>query len=158
MTTLRVLNRLIAAAVKSVLEKYRTVAVVGLSRNPDKDSHIVAKYLQSAGYHIIPVNPFVDEVLGETSYKSLLDVPETIEVVDIFRPPEEVPAIVEEAIKLKSRRGNPKVIWMQLGIAHPEAAERAKEAGFTVVMDRCMRKEHLRLSIERTLQTEHETS
>jgi predicted CoA-binding protein len=89
-----VLNRLSEAAVKSVLENYRTVAVVGLSRSPAKDSHIVAKYLQSVGYHIIPVNPFVDEVLGEKSYRSLLDVPETIEVVDIFRPPEEVPNIV----------------------------------------------------------------
>jgi predicted CoA-binding protein len=101
------------------------------------------------GYRIIPVNPFVDEVLGEKSYKSLLDVPEAIEVVDIFRPAEAVPAIVEEAIQLKKRVGHPKVVWMQLGIVNEEAARRAKEAGFTVVMDRCMMREHKRLSMER---------
>jgi len=137
--------------IKSVLESYRTVAVVGLSRDPAKASYRVAQYLQSVGYRIIPVNPFVDEVLGEKSYKSLLDVPEAIEIVDIFRPSEDVPAIVEEAIKLKNRLGTPKVIWMQLGIVNEEAARRAKEAGFTVVMDRCMMVEHRRLSMENVL-------
>lgn len=131
--------------IKSILESYRNVAVVGLSGNPDKASYRVANYLQSVGYRIIPVNPFVDEVLGEKSYKSLLDVPETIEIVDIFRPAEAVPSIVEEAIQLKNRVGSPKVIWMQLGIVNEEAAKRAKEAGFTVVMDRCMMREHKRL-------------
>jgi len=131
--------------INSILESYRTVAVVGLSRDPDKPSYRVAQYLQSVGYRIIPVNPFVDEVLGEKSYKSLLDVPEAIEVVDIFRPAEAVPAIVEEAIQLKNRVGSPKVVWMQLGIVNEEAARRAKEAGFTVVMDRCMMREHKRL-------------
>jgi len=121
------------------------VAVVGLSRDPDKASYRVAQYLQSVGYRIIPVNPFVDEVLGEKSFKSLLDVPEAIEVVDIFRPSEAVPAIVEEAIQLKNRVGTPKVVWMQLGIVNEEAARRAKESGFTVVMDRCMMMEHKRL-------------
>jgi len=135
--------------INSILESYRTVAVVGLSRDPAKASYRVAQYLQSVGYHIIPVNPFVDEVLGEKSYKSLLDVPETIEVVDIFRPAEAVPAIVEEAIQLKNRVGHPKVVWMQLGIVNEEAARRAKEAGFTVVMDRCMMMEHKRLRMER---------
>lgn len=153
-----VLSRLSEDTVKSVLEHCRTVAVVGLSRNPVKDSHRVAKYLQSVGYNIVPVNPFVDKVLGEKSYNSLLDVPEIVDVVDIFRPADEVPAIVEEAIKLKGRRGSPKVIWMQLGIVNQEAANRAKEAGFTVIMDRCMRKEHMRLSRKRTVSTEHETS
>ena len=137
--------------IRSLLESYRSVAVVGLSRNPAKASYRVAQYLQSVGYRIIPVNPFVDEVLGEKSYKSLLDVPETIEIVDIFRPSEDVPAIVEEAIKLKNRLGTPKVIWMQLGIVNEEAAMRAKEAGFTVVMDRCMMVEHRRLSMENVL-------
>ena len=124
---------------------------MGLSRNPAKASYRVAQYLQSVGYRIIPVNPFVDQVLGEKSYKSLLDVPETIEIVDIFRPSEDVPAIVEEAIKLKNRLGTPKVIWMQLGIVNEEAARRAKEAGFKVVMDRCMMVEHRRLSMENVL-------
>jgi len=134
--------------IKSILESYRTIAVVGLSRDPDKASYRVAKYLQSVGYRIIPVNPFVDQVLGEKSYRSLLDVPEAIEVVDIFRPAEDVPRIVEEAIQLKNRVVSPKVIWMQLGIVNEEAARRAKEAGFTVVMDRCMMMEHKRLSRE----------
>ena len=137
--------------IKSILESYRTVAVVGLSRNPAKASYRVANYLQSVGYRIIPVNPFVDEVLGETSYKSLLDIPETIDIVDIFRPSEEVPAIVHEAIKIKTKLGTPKVIWMQLGIVNDEAARRAKEAGLTVVMDRCMMVEHRRLSMENVL-------
>jgi len=135
--------------IKSILEKYRTVAVVGLSRYPNKDSYRVANYLQSVGYHIIPVNPFADEVLGKKSYKSLLDVPEAIEVVDIFRPAEEVPAIVEEAIQLKNKTGSPKVVWMQLGIVNEEAARRAREAGFTVVMDRCMMREHKHLQQEK---------
>ena len=144
--------------IKSILENYRNVAVVGLSSNPDKAGYRVANYLQSVGYHIIPVNPFVDEVLGEKSYKSLLDVPETIEVVDIFRPAEAVPAIVEEAIQLKNRVGSPKVIWMQLGIVNEEAAKRAKEAGFTVVMDRCMMREHKRLQQEKRSRQQWKTS
>ena len=133
--------------IRSVLKTYRTVAVVGLSRNPAKDSYRVAEYLQSVGYHIIPVNPFADEILGEKCYKNLLDIPETIEVVDIFRPSEDVPPIVEEAIELKNRLGTPKVVWMQIGIVNEEAAKRAKEAGFTVVMNRCMMVEHRRLSL-----------
>jgi predicted CoA-binding protein len=137
--------------IKLILETYKTIAVVGLSSDPAKDSHRVALYLQSVGYRVIPVNPFVDEVLGEKSYKSLLDVPEAIDIVDIFRPSEAVPAIVEEAIQLKNKLGSPKVIWMQLGIINEEAAGRAKEAGFKVVMDHCMMREHKRLSIEDAL-------
>jgi predicted CoA-binding protein len=124
--------------IKSILTNYKTVAVVGLSRNPAKDSHRVAKYLQSAGYRVIPVNPFANEILGEKSYKNLLNVPETIEIVDIFRPSEDVPTIVEEAIRLKNKIGTPKVIWMQLRIVNKEAAKQAREAGLTVVMDRCI--------------------
>ena len=133
--------------IRSVLERYRTVAVIGLSRDPAKASYQVAKYLKFVSYRIIPVNPFADEILGETSYKSLLDVPETIDIIDIFRPSGDVPAIVEEAITLKNRVGSPKVIWMQLGIVNEEAARRSKEAGFTVVMDKCMMVEHRRFSM-----------
>jgi predicted CoA-binding protein len=132
--------------VKSILEKYKTIAVVGLSTNPAKDSHRVAKYLKSKGYRIIPVNPFAEVVLGEKCYKSLLDVPEPIEVVDIFRPAKDVPPIVDQAIELKKKLGNPRIIWMQLGIVNEEAAELARNANLTVVMDKCMMVEHKRLS------------
>ena len=136
--------------IKSILENCKTVAVVGLSRDPSKDSHIAAQYLQSVDYHIIPINPFADEVLEEKSYKSILDVPEKIDVVDIFRPSKDVLAIVDDAIQLKNKIGSPIVIWMQLRIVNDEAAKRAREAGFKVVMDRCMMKEHKRLTRERS--------
>ena len=140
---LRVLS---AEEIKSILEKYKTIAVVGLSKDPAKDSHKVAKYLKTKGYRIIPINPSADVILGEKCYKSLLDVPETIEIVDIFRPAKDVPPIVDQAIELKRKLGNPRVIWMQLGIVNEEAAKRAKNASLTVVMDKCMMKEHKRLS------------
>jgi predicted CoA-binding protein len=101
--------------IKSALSNQKTIAVVGLSRDPVKASHKVARYLQSAGYRVIPINPFADEILGERSYKSLLDVPEPIEIVDIFRLPEDVPPIVEEAIKIKKKHGTPKVVWDAAG-------------------------------------------
>ena len=135
-----------AEEIKSILEHYKTIAVVGLSTNPAKDSHMVAKYLKTKGYRIIPINPFADVILGKKCYKSLLDVPETIEVVDIFRHAKDVPPIVDQAIELKRRLGNPRVIWMQLGIVNEEAAKRARDASLTVVMDRCMMVEHKRLS------------
>ena len=128
---------------------YRIIAVVGLSRDPTKASYRVAEYLKKNGYRIIPVNPFVDEVLEEKCYRSLFDIPDevqkSIEVVDIFRPSDDVPSIVEQAIKLRERYGRLRVVWMQLGIVNEEAAERAAEAGLEVVMDRCMMVEHNRL-------------
>ena len=135
--------------IKEILERYRIIAVVGLSRETDKPSYEVAAYMKGQGYRIIPVNPFADEVLGEKSYKSLLDVPEeiqrTIEVVNVFRRPEDVPPIVEQALKLKQANGKPYVVWMQLGIINEQAAERARNAGLTVIMDKCMMVEHHRL-------------
>jgi predicted CoA-binding protein len=135
--------------IKEILTKYKTVAVVGLSREPGKDSHRVSAYLKRHGFQIIPVNPFADEVLGEKSYKSLLDIPpeiqKTIEIVDIFRPSKDLPPIVEQAIKLKMMHGKLEVVWMQLGIVNERAAEAAKQAGLTVVMDKCMMIEHKRL-------------
>jgi len=135
--------------IKEILTKYKTIAVVGLSRDPDKDSHRVSTYLKAHDFRIIPVNPFADEVLGEKSYKSLLDIPpeiqKTIEVVDIFRPSEAVPPIVEQAIKLKAMHGQLHVVWMQLGVVNEQAAEAAKKAGLTVVMNKCMMIEHSRL-------------
>ena len=132
--------------IKSILEKYKTIVVVGLSTNPANDSHKVAKYLKTKGYRIIPINPFADVILGEKCYKSLLDVSETIEIVDIFRPAKDVPPIVDQAIELKKKLENPRVIWMQLGIVNEEAAKRARNASLTVVMDKCMMIEHKRLS------------
>jgi predicted CoA-binding protein len=142
-------TRLSQNEIKEILTKYKTVAVVGLSRELGKDSHRVSAYLKNHGFRIIPVNPFADEVLGEKSYKSLLDIPpevqKTIEVVDIFRPSKDVPLIVEQAIKLKTMYGKPYVVWMQLGIVNEQAAEAAEKAGLIVVIDRCMMIEHKRL-------------
>jgi hypothetical protein len=135
-------------SIKEILTKYRTVAVVGLSREPDKDNYRVSAYLKEQGFRIIPVNPFADEVLGEKSYKNLLDIPveiqKTIEIVDIFRPAKDVPPIVEQAIKLRKMYGKLIVVWMQLGIINAQAAEMAKQAGLIVVMDKCMMIEHRR--------------
>jgi len=125
-----------------------TIAVVGLSKDPSKPSHDVAKYLQAKGYRIIPVNPTINEVLGEKCYPSLLSLPDDlkrqIDVVDIFRRSEDVGPIVDEAIKLYQTYEHPKGIWMQLGIIDEASAERARDAGLQVVMDRCMKIEHNR--------------
>ena len=122
-----------------ILERYRRIAMVGLSSNPFRPSHFAAIYLLAQGYDVIPVNPREKEVLGRMSYPSLDGVPGPIEIVDIFREPAAVPAIVDQAIA----RGA-KVVWMQLGVIHEEAAERARQAGLEVVMDRCMKIEHAR--------------
>jgi uncharacterized protein len=122
-----------------ILERYRRIAMVGLSSNPFRPSHFAAIYLLSEGYDVIPVNPREPEVLGRKSYPSVAAVPDPIEVVDIFREPAAVPAIVDEAIAR-----NAKVVWMQLGVIHDEAAARALHAGLEVVMDRCMKIEHAR--------------
>jgi predicted CoA-binding protein len=136
--------------VKEILQKYCTIAVVGLSDKEEKPSHEVAAYMKRHGYRIIPVNPFVEEVLGEKSYKSLLDMPaeiqKTVEIVDIFRRPADVTPIVQQAIQLKQVNGKPFVIWMQAGIVNVEAAEKARKAGLVLVMDRCIMVEHNNLS------------
>ncbi len=110
--------------------KFRTIAVVGLSPNPERPSHGVAKYLKEQGYRIIPVNPNAIEVLGEKCYPNLSAIPEAVDTVEIFRRSEEVPPIVDEAIKIKAR-----AIWMQDGVTHEEAAKKARDAGLLVVMD-----------------------
>jgi hypothetical protein len=127
---------------KKTLHDGKTVAVVGISPKADRPSHIVASYLKSKGYRVIPVRPDGEEVLGEKVYHDLMEIPKEIrvDVVDIFRRSEDVPPIVEEAIQ----RGA-KVIWMQEGVIHEEAAAKAEKAGLKVVMDRCMKKEHQRL-------------
>lgn len=124
-------------SIADVLKQSKTIAVVGLSNSPLRPSHGVAAYLQSHGYRIIPVNPSIENALGEKAFKSLSEVPEKIDVVDIFRRSEFVPDVVDEAIKLKVP-----VIWMQEGVIHEAAAEKARKAGIFVVMDRCILKEH----------------
>ena len=125
-------------SIKEILERYKIIAVVGLSSQTWRPSYGVSRYMQNAGYRIIPVNPNETDVLGEKAYPSLDDVPEPFEIVDIFRRPEYVPDIVEAAI-----RRNARVIWMQLGVANEAAAARARTAGLEVVMDRCILQDHM---------------
>ena len=125
---------------EKILSTFRAVAVVGLSPKPDRPSNRVAKYLKEQGYRVIPVNTYAKEILGETCYPDLSSIPEPVDVVNIFRRPEAVPPIVEEAIEIGA-----KAVWMQEGVINEEAAARAKEAGLLVVMDRCMLKEHGKL-------------
>jgi len=125
---------------KEVLTMGRVIASVGLSSNPEKDSYEVAEYLQQHGYRVIPVNPTATEILGEKAYPSLSDVPEKIDVVQVFRKPEDVPPVVEEAIRVGAW-----AVWMQEGIVNEEAAARAREAGLKVVMGVCMMKTHRQL-------------
>ncbi len=128
--------------IKEILSNSKTVAVVGISPKEDRPSYIVASYLKSKGYRIIPVRPDGEEILGEKVYHSLTEIPKefNVEVVDIFRKSEDVPPIVDEAIRRRAR-----TVWMQEGIIHQEAGEKAEKAGLKVVMDRCMKKEHQRL-------------
>ncbi len=128
------------AELRQILATVKTIAVVGLSDDLGRPSYGVASYLQGQGYRIIPVNPNLREVLGEKAYASLRDIPEPVDVVDIFRRPEHVPAIVEEAIAIGA-----KVIWMQLGVTHEAAAARAEAAGLTVVRESCMGATHRQL-------------
>ena len=128
---------------RDILTNSKTVAVVGLSDNPDRPSHYVAEYLQSRGYRIIPVNPAVKEVLGERSYAGLREIPVPVDLVDIFRKSESVPPVVDDAIAIGA-----KAVWMQEGVVHKEAAAKARAAGLKVVMDRCTLKEHARLAAE----------
>ena len=123
--------------IQQMLQHARTIAVVGLSDNPLRPSHGVAAYLQSQGYRIIPVNPEIKASLGEKAYPSLLDVPEKIDIVDIFRRPEFVEEVVDQAIQLKVP-----AVWMQEEVIHEKAAQKARAAGIFVVMDRCILVEH----------------
>jgi predicted CoA-binding protein len=118
-----------------------TVAVVGCSTTPGKAAHDVPAYLREHGYDVIPVNPYADEIFGRTAYDSLSDVEEAVDVVDVFRPSEEVAGIVDEAVE----RGDVEAVWLQLDITDDEAAARAEAAGLRVVQDKCMKVEHGRL-------------
>jgi predicted CoA-binding protein len=123
--------------IKDILLSTKTIASVGLSSNPGKESYGIVQYLMGQGYRVIPVNPTATEILGEKSYPDLSSVPEKIDVVQVFRKPEDVPPVVDEAIKVGA-----KVVWMQEGIVNEEAAAKARAAGLQVVMDACMRVMH----------------
>ena len=125
---------------EEILNSSRVVAVVGLSSRPDRPSHRVASYLKEQGYQVVPVNPGEKEILGEVCYPDLSSIPVPVDVVDIFRRSEDVPPIVEEAIQVGA-----KAVWMQEGVVNEVAASRASGAGLRVVMNRCMRKEHMKL-------------
>jgi predicted CoA-binding protein len=125
--------------IKEILEKNQVIAVVGLSPKPDRDSHKVAKYLQEHGYLIVPVRPKAKEILGEQAYDRLKDIPFPVDVVDIFRNVDAIPGIVDEAIDIGA-----KVVWMQLGLAENQSAQKAREAGLQVVMNKCLKIEHSR--------------
>jgi uncharacterized protein len=127
--------------VAQILKRADTVAVVGISEKEDRDSHKVAKYLKEHGYKMIPVNPKLKEVLGETCYPDLKSIPVHIDIVDIFRSTDAIPGIVDEAVAVGAG-----AVWMQLGLIHQEAAEKARKAGLQVVMNRCTKIEHSRLS------------
>jgi predicted CoA-binding protein len=124
---------------KEILEKYKRIAVVGLSSNTWRASYGVSRFMQTVGYQITPVNPNETEVLGVKAYATLDDVPESLEIVNIFRRSEFVPEVVDAAIRRKA-----KVVWMQEGVVHEEAAQRARAAGLEVVMDRCILKEQMK--------------
>jgi uncharacterized protein len=125
---------------EKILNSSRTIAVVGLSSKPDRPSYRVASYLKEQGYKIVPVNPTEKHILGEICYPHLASIPESVDVVDIFRRAEDVPPIVEEATSIGA-----KAVWMQEGVINQEAANRARQAGLMVVMDKCMLKEHRKL-------------
>ncbi|SPF49682.1 conserved hypothetical protein [Syntrophobacter sp. SbD1] len=125
--------------VKCILENAKTVAVVGLSPKKENPSNEVAKYLQDNGFRVIPVNPNCQEILGEKCYPDLESIPEHVDVVDIFRKVDAIPAIVDEAVKIGAG-----TVWMQLGLEHEEAAQRARQAGLQVVMNKCTKIEHAR--------------
>jgi uncharacterized protein len=126
-----------------ILKSSKVVAVVGLSADPERPSCRVANYLQNNGYRVIPVNPKEKEIIGETSYPSLTAIPEQVDIVDIFRRSEEVMSLVEDAIKIGA-----KVVWMQEGVINQAAADKATQAGLKVVMNKCMRKELMKLHSE----------
>ncbi len=126
--------------IAEILRTAKTIAVIGASPKPERPSHWIYSYLKEQGYHVIPVNPGQKEIDGDKCYPSLTEIPEAIDLVDIFRDPSAVPAIVDEAIAKKA-----KIIWMQEGIVHNEAADKARAAGLKVVMNKCIYKEHARL-------------
>lgn len=131
--------------IREIFERFKNIAVVGISRNPEKPARKVPKYLLTKGYNIIPVNPNADRILGKKSYRNLLEVEEEIDIVEVFRPSEEVERIVKEVIERKRKRGDIYVIWLQEGIVNDKAKELAEKEGIIFIQDKCMYKEHMRI-------------
>ncbi len=133
------------SAIKKILEENKTVAVVGMSRSTDKPARRIPAFLMTKGYNVIPVNPTTDKILGRKSYPTLKDVPDSIDIIDVFRPSDEALKIVEAAVARKKERGDVKVIWLQQGITSDEGKKLAEEAGIAFVQDRCIYTEYTRL-------------
>lgn len=126
--------------IKEILSENKTIAVIGMSKNPEKDAYTIPQYLKNKGYRVIPVNPTADQILGEKAYKTLGDVPGIVDIVDVFRPGEDVPNYVDDVIAKR-----PKVFWLQLGIENTPAEEKVSSAGIKVVFNKCIMQEHKRL-------------
>lgn len=126
--------------VVTILKESKTIAVVGMSKNPEKEAHRIPKYLKSVGYNIIPVNPTADVILGEKAYSSLEEIPIPVDIVDVFRPSEHTPAVVRSAVKLK-----PKLIWLQLGISNEESKSLTLENGIAFVENKCLMVEYRKI-------------
>lgn len=125
-------------AIDALLRDVRTIAIVGISKNPTRDSHFVGRYLKNAGYDIVPVNPTASGILDLETYPDLASIPHPVDIIDIFRKPDDIPATVEEALKLR-----PKAIWLQLGTGtHPELKERVEQQGIRFVQNRCIKVDH----------------
>lgn len=137
-----VFNNPSPVVIRALLQRARRIAVVGLSSQPNRPSYGVARHMQQFGYQVVPVRPMVAEVLGEKAYSSLLELPFRVDIVNVFRAAEHIPQLVEECIQMACP-----VIWIQQGIIHEQAAQRAKEAGLIVVMDRCIYRDYLELMI-----------
>jgi predicted CoA-binding protein len=135
--------------IRKAFETYRTIGVYGMSKNPEKPAHYVPAFLLSKGYIIIPVNPYADQIIGRRCYPHLRDVQEDIDILQVFRPSERVPAVMREAVARKKEREDISVVWLQEGIQHTEAQRIAGEAGIVCIQDRCMQKEFKRLFPER---------
>ncbi|MDH5542918.1 MAG: CoA-binding protein [Nitrospinota bacterium] len=127
--------------IKKVITSYKTIAVVGISKKQERDSHMVAAYMQKNGYRIVPVNPTADEILGERCYHTLADIPFEVDVIDIFRKPSTLPALAGEILSMKNK---PKAVWFQIGVINNEAAKMISSAGIDVVQNLCMKVEHIR--------------
>ncbi len=133
--------------IRQILLKYKNIAVVGMSKNPQKPARKVPKYLMAHGYNIIPVNPTMEKTLGRKVYPSIADIPPDVKIdlVEVFRPSEQTPEIVRQVVERKKKVGDVKAVWLQEGIKHPESRRLAEEAGLEYVEDKCMYKEHKRL-------------